>query len=177
MGCEKGPQRNSPVSPKKARRDHPACKESEILKIFKVTPVPKPRMTQRDRWDPKKRVLDYFEYKDELRWQAGDFELPESGYHVIFVLPMPRSWSAKKKTAMDGKPHQQTPDKDNLEKALLDALCNNGDSYVWDGRPTKVWGYEGMIIILRIKPPSVEEIKSIITMAQKIIPAKRERNG
>ena len=128
---------------------------SEIIKTFDIVPIAKPRMTRRDAWTmrPKDRhrarkcVLDYLEYKEELQFQAfPDFEMPESGYQVIFVLPMPKSWSAKKKAAMDGQPHQQTPDKDNLEKALLDALCKT-DAHIWDGRVTKIWGEKGRIII------------------------------
>ncbi|KNE88062.1 hypothetical protein PSTG_18543, partial [Puccinia striiformis f. sp. tritici PST-78] len=65
--------------------------------------------------------------------------LPECGYHVTFVLPMPDSWSKKKRTEMAGKPHQQKPDKDNLEKALLDAIFED-DCRILDGRVTKVWG-------------------------------------
>ena len=72
--------------------------------------------------------------------------LPESGYHVTFILPMPRSWSKRKRDDMDGKPHQQKPDKDNLEKAILDAVYAD-DCCVWDGRATKLWGKEGKIIV------------------------------
>lgn len=72
--------------------------------------------------------------------------LPECGYHIVFVMPMPPSWSAKEKARMDGAPHQQTPDKDNLEKALLDAVFGQ-DKHVWDGRVSKLWGYEGAIRI------------------------------
>jgi Holliday junction resolvase RusA-like endonuclease len=129
---------------------------NDVIKVFDITPVAKPRMTRRDAWTmrpqdrhrARKCVLDYLEYKEELQFQAfPNFEMPESGYQVIFVLPMPKSWSIKKKEAMNGKPHQQTPDKDNLEKALLDALCPDGDARIWDGRCTKVWGVEGKIII------------------------------
>lgn len=59
---------------------------------------------------------------------------------------MPKSWSGKKRAQMAGKPHQQRPDRDNLEKALLDALFSE-DCAVWDGRTTKVWGETGQIII------------------------------
>ncbi len=133
-------------------------KMPKILKVFNITPIPKPRMTQRDRWTmrPQDRhrarpcVLDYLEYKEELQFQAfPDFEMPESGYQVTFVMPMPKSWSIKKKESMNSKPHQQAPDKDNLEKALLDALCSDGDAHIWDGRVTKIWGYEGQIIITK----------------------------
>jgi len=32
-------------------------------------------------------------------------------------LPMPKSWSKKKKSAMAGRPHRQKPDRDNIDKA------------------------------------------------------------
>lgn len=86
-----------------------------------------------------------------LAQTAGDssvlgIRLPESGYHVTFVIPMPKSWSKKKRAQHVGQPHQQKPDKDNLEKALLDAVFDE-DSHVWDGRVTKIWGETGQIII------------------------------
>ncbi|PHM24078.1 RusA family crossover junction endodeoxyribonuclease [Xenorhabdus ehlersii] len=114
------------------------------MKIYDILPVPKPRMTQADRWRKRKPVLNYYAFKDEIR--LNSITLPESHYHITFVIPMPPSWSKKKRTAMNGKPHQQKPDKDNLEKALLDAVFDD-DSRVWDGRVTKVWGEKGQIII------------------------------
>ena len=95
------------------------------MKTYQITPIPKPRMTQKDRW-------------------------ANSGYHVTFVLPMPDSWSKKKRAEMAGKPHQQKPDKDNLEKALLDAIFED-DCRIWDGRVTKILGEVGQIIIGRIE--------------------------
>jgi Holliday junction resolvase RusA-like endonuclease len=47
---------------------------------------------------------------------------------------------------MDGKPHQQKPDKDNLEKSILDAVFDD-DSKVWDGRVSKLWGVDGKIVV------------------------------
>ncbi len=76
--------------------------------------------------------------------------VPESGAHITFVLPMPPSWSKKKRDAMDGQPHQQKPDLDNLKKSLLDALFED-DSHIWDARTSKVWGETGMIIIEDIR--------------------------
>ena len=113
-------------------------------RVYQITPVPKPRQTRSDKWKVRPNVARYRAFCDEVRLRK--VTLPESGYHVIFVLPMPKSWSKKKKAEMDGKPHQQTPDKDNLEKALLDALFQD-DSHIWDGRVTKRWGQEGQIII------------------------------
>lgn len=55
----------------------------------------------------------------------------------------------KKRQEMTGKPHQQKPDKDNLEKALMDAIYAD-DAHIWDSRVTKRWGEAGQIIIVEI---------------------------
>lgn len=114
------------------------------MKTYEINPVPKPRMTRSDKWKQRKCVLEYRAYKDEVRLKRVD--LPEAGGHVTFVLPMPKSWTEKKKSQMCGEPHQQKPDVDNLTKALLDAL-HKDDSHVWDIRATKVWGLTGKILI------------------------------
>ena len=59
--------------------------------------------------------------------------------------------SQKKRAQLNGQAHQQKPDKDNLEKALLDAIFDD-DSRVWDGRVTKLWGEKGQIIIGECAP-------------------------
>jgi len=101
-------------------------------------------MTVSDRWKKRPAVLRYWAFKEEVRLHR--VEVPESGAHITFVLPMPKSWSKKKRAEMDGQPHQQRPDKDNLEKALLDAVFDE-DCRVWDSRVTKIWGYKGQIKI------------------------------
>lgn len=113
---------------------------------YEITPIPKPRQTRADKWKQRPAVLRYRAFADEVR--LCGVNLPECGYHVTFVLPMPASWSKKKRDEMSGMPHQQRPDKDNLEKALLDAVYSD-DSRVWDGRVTKVWGEKGKIIVGR----------------------------
>lgn len=114
--------------------------------IIKITPVPKPRMTQRDRWAKRPAVVRYHEFCDALRtlWgHTGEGDVPES-LSLTFFMPMPKSWSDKKKANMLNKPHQQRPDIDNLAKAFLDALCED-DSYVYHLEATKVWSGEGAI--------------------------------
>ena len=111
---------------------------------YEITPCPKPRQTRSDKWKQRPSVMRYRAFKDEIRLHG--VTLPVAGWHVTFIMPMPRSWSESKKRVYDGMPHQQRPDKDNLEKALLDALFED-DSMVWDGRVTKRWGRVGMIII------------------------------
>lgn len=100
-----------------------------------ITPVPKPRMTQRDKWAKRPAVLRYRAFCDELRAKMADFAYPPCGWHTTFYLPIPKS---RRKELKDGDPHRQKPDLDNLVKAVLDAL-HDDDSHIWDGRFSKRW--------------------------------------
>ncbi len=52
----------------------------------------------------------------------------------------------KKKNEMNGMPHKQTPDTDNLTKAIKDSLLDQ-DSKVWYEKCEKRWAFRGSIII------------------------------
>lgn len=110
---------------------------------YKITPVPAPRMTQSDRWKKRDCVMRYFAFRDEVKKQH--IELPDSS-HVVFIMPMPPSWSEKKRIHMNGQPHRQRPDIDNIFKALGDSVYAE-DCQIHDMRITKYWGLEGEIII------------------------------
>lgn len=112
--------------------------ENRELRTFfiEITPNTKPRMTRSDKWknnpnhtDPRNRqrkpVTQYFRFKDELRKKCKEIGLeriPASIYTLKFYIKMPDSWSKKKRELLNGKFHQQTPDIDNLTKALFDSL-------------------------------------------------------
>ena len=116
-------------------------------KSYPIPPIPKPRMTKRDKWldPPRPTVARYWAFKDLVRLHK--VEVPESGALIIFKIPMPESWSKKKKEKMRWKPHQQKPDIDNLLKALLDAVYDE-DCCVWNIRElSKIWSYNGSILI------------------------------
>ena len=53
--------------------------------------------------------------------------------------------SKKKKAEFDGQPHTQTPDIDNLCKAILDALYQS-DSGIHEIALKKVWSRNGFIL-------------------------------
>ena len=114
---------------------------------FNIRPVPKPRQSIRDKWSPSKSTLRYRLFADELRYQAMDmkFVLPDS-FAVEFIIPMPKSWSIRQKSLMNGKPHKQTPDLSNLLKSLEDALRKE-DKEIWDVHASKRWGETGLIRI------------------------------
>jgi len=113
-----------------------------MSKIYNITPVAKPRMTQSDRWKKRPCVMKYWAFKDLVR--LAGINLPDGYGHVIFYIPMPKSWSKKKRAEMDGKQHRSIKDRDNLIKALQDA-CYDEDKTIWDMRTSKVWSYDGKI--------------------------------
>ncbi len=117
--------------------------------LYDITPVPKPRQTQRDKWAKRPSVMRYRAFADEVRLRG--VKVKDSGTHVIFYMPMPKSWSDKKKQEMVWTAHRQKPDLDNLLKALLDAIYTLGrvedDCVVNDIRATKIWADVGMIKI------------------------------
>ena len=115
--------------------------------ILNIAPNTKPRMTRRDRWldPPRKCVAQYWAYKDALIRAK-----PRTNWACLslqFCVPMPKSWSKKKKAMMNLQAHLPTPDLDNFVKAYKDCLLKQ-DSAVWRyGDIKKVWSYEGAIII------------------------------
>lgn len=112
--------------------------------IYPIEPMGAPRMTRADAWKDRPVVLKYRAFKDACR--AAGVTLPESGCRVTFVLPMPPSWSAKKRAAQAGQPHRQKPDVDNILKGLMDSVFDD-DAHVWDIAARKVWGETGAIIV------------------------------
>ena len=111
---------------------------------YEIVPLGKPRMTQRDRWAKRPAVMRYRAFCDLVR--ANHVDIRPAGNDITFVLPMPKSWSKKKKASMEGRPHQQTPDIDNILKALLDAV-HEDDAHIWQISARKIWGVTGKITV------------------------------
>ena len=111
--------------------------DPELLAFLRVDPLGKPRMTQRDKWARRPPVIRYRSFCDDLRAGWGDKPVPNA-VGLRFAIPMPRSWSTKKRAGLDGQPHQQKPDIDNLVKAVLDALLKD-DASVHTVHASKVW--------------------------------------
>lgn len=118
------------------------------FKRFNIEPIGKPRMTQRDKWKGRACVLRYNAFKDYLRLNKGDFILSDK-YSVLCCIPFPKSYSKKKCKELFLKPHQEKPDKDNIEKALMDSpLRIDDDKKIFDSRVKKVWSYKPAIFII-----------------------------
>jgi Holliday junction resolvase RusA-like endonuclease len=104
-------------------------------------------MTRRDKWAKRPCVLRYRAFKDQVRLRR--VELPQP-CRVIFWVAMPKSWSESKQRAHVGKPHQQTPDLDNLLKGLGDAVLTE-DKHIWNIHAEKRWGRRGAIQVDEMK--------------------------
>ena len=113
-------------------------------KRYPITPIPEPRQSRRDRFKPRACVSRYHAFKDEVRLRQVATQ--PSGDRIIFLLPMPASWSEKKRNQMRGQPHQQKSDTDNLLKALWDALYQD-DQHLYHAEILKFWADKGEIII------------------------------
>ena len=114
-----------------------------------IAPVAKPRMTRRDKRPPVRPVVaKYWAFKDEITLKKNGFYLPDA-FSVVFFVPMPKSWSKKKKALFMGQPHKQTPDLDNLIKGLGDAFKVD-DSGIYHIHAKKIWWDEGKITIKEI---------------------------
>jgi len=143
------------ISKEKYKLDH-----SRRFYLFDVIPIGAPRMTQSDKWktnpnhpNPLKRqrksVTQYFAFKQSLKLQANlmQFEL-KNALDAVYLIPMPNTWSNKKKERMNGLPCEVQPDTDNITKAVKDTLRKN-DSDIWYEKAEKRWAYNGSIIIFQ----------------------------
>jgi len=124
---------------------------SEIFRAsFPVRPMGKPRMTQRDKFAKRPETQRYWAWKAEIKLRASQVprlrQALEDGriYGVSWIahISPPKSWSKGKKLAHVGTHHQAKPDRDNIDKALLDALLKK-DEGVAMGSMLKVWTEEG----------------------------------
>lgn len=111
--------------------------------IYNIKPCPKPRMTVSDKWKKRPCVLRYRAFADECRLRGVKVT---NGCSIVFRIPMPKSWSNKKKSEMNGKPHTQRPDIDNLLKSVMDAVLPE-DSHIHSIYIKKQWAVTGQIEI------------------------------
>ena len=111
----------------------------------------RPRSTKRGHtYTPPETVAYEKMVGDTGRWH---FKEPLQGAVVVIVVAIfkpAKSWSKKKRAVAMGEPHTQTPDKDNIEKAILDGLnkiAYADDSQVAYGSCLKIWGEEAKTIV------------------------------
>lgn len=129
--------------------DHPR-EHDEFVRLVRIEtePMAKPRMTQRDKRNKRPIVRRWNAYKDVVRLLSPPrFAMPLFNYWMIFTFELPGKWHP----SLIGTPHTKRPDKDNLEKGILDIYLPSDDSAVFDGRVTKLWGDMDSIEIWRVR--------------------------
>ena len=104
-----------------------------------IEPMGKPRMTQRDKWKKRPAVVRFHAFRDYVRLKTNSLDISDA-YSVSWTayFSMPKSWSNKKKEALKGQAHRQKPDRDNIDKAILDSLMKE-DSGISEGKIIKRW--------------------------------------
>lgn len=111
--------------------------------MFKISPVPasRPRVTRYGTYIAK----TYAKYRKEMCKQIDSLSIQKYTNPIyvetIFYMPIPKSFSIKKRSLLDGTFCDVGGDMDNLLKALWDSL--NGHAYVDDKQI--VWSQEKKI--------------------------------
>lgn len=129
--------------------------DRDVLRItIPGVPMGKPRQTRKDRWNPQPAVMRYRSWADLARLYAGKLPAPETILRLdwtAFFVP-PRSWKKADREAALGTLHRVKPDRDNIDKAVLDALFTR-DQAIADGRLTKLWATEARLeIVITLNP-------------------------
>lgn len=116
--------------------------------IAPLKPIGKPRQTISDKWRERPVVMRYRAWADQLRAaaKAQKFYLT-NGLHYLFLVPMPVSWSKKKRAEKNRSWCDQKPDLDNAIKATWDALAKEDKRIAHIGSAKKVWSISPAIII------------------------------
>ena len=109
-------------------------------------PLQRARASRKGFYDPqykaKENMVWYFK---KTYGECEPIEYPIT-LEVIFYMPIPKSWSKKKRAAMPGQSHSKKPDLDNCIKMILDTF--NGilwkdDALIWKIKAMKVYALEG----------------------------------
>lgn len=118
--------------------------------IYDINPFPAVR-SNKNSWSDS--VQNYHSKMDYLRLLVNNRDdvikaLISWNYDLIFHIPIPKSWSKKKKAEMNHCFHQVKPDIDNLFKAFTDTVfyqTEYNDSSIHTIRSRKVRSDEWFI--------------------------------
>lgn len=128
-----------------------SCLDRQSPKIFlPIEPMGAVRTTQKQKFVDE-RAKRYYQYKQDIKTMAMARRLRpiEKGVgasvDVTFYMPIPRSWSQKKRDEHKGKPHLIKSDIDNLVKGFFDSLNKVAwydDSQVYEVKSRKFYSDE-----------------------------------
>lgn len=119
-----------------------------MMKLFiPIEPMGAVRTTQKQKFVDK-RAQRYAAYKQQIAFLVRQqIKTPSESpilADITFYMPMPTSWSGKKKERMNGAVHTSKPDIDNLVKGLFDSLNKiawKDDNQVYEVHSKKLYSY------------------------------------
>lgn len=119
-----------------------------MIKLFiPIIPMGAVRTTQRQKWVDE-RAKRYITYKQQIalfiKQQIKTTSEKPIEATVTFYMPIPNSWSQKKKERMNGSVHISKPDVDNLIKGVFDSLNKivwKDDNQVYEVHSKKVYSF------------------------------------
>lgn len=123
----------------------------ELRILIPGKPIGKPRMTQRDKWAKRDCVVAYRNWADHARLMAHAVGgVPDvariTDVSWVARFEPPKSTSKKRRAELIGTLHRVKPDRDNIDKAILDALFKE-DQGIASGTIKKVWAEESSLEI------------------------------
>lgn len=117
-----------------------------------LTPVAwqRPRTHGNRYYDPQVKIKDTFRLHLPMALGSVCGAAEPLSVVGVYQMPMPKSWSRRRRLQAFGKPHAQWPDIDNLFKFIFDAF--NGylwkdDRYISSIYGRKVWSDHGKVIL------------------------------
>ena len=123
------------------------CEHGVVRIVIPGPAIGKPRMTQRDKWKKRPCVMRYRDWCDRVRAGVGNTlpaveDVAELNWTAYFQPP--KSWSKTRRLEAMGQRHRSKPDRDNIDKAILDCLFVR-DEYIADGRTRKRWDWRARL--------------------------------
>jgi Holliday junction resolvase len=114
-------------------------------------PSPRPRATARGGYASVYMPAEYKKHKELVQTYFPKLQLTGPlMVNMEFYFRPPKSWSKKKLAESLNNWHTQKPDKDNLEKTIMDAMNGHvykDDSQVCVGQTLKKWAIEDKIVV------------------------------
>lgn len=119
--------------------------------IVPLIAMGKPRMTRRDKWKKRPSVVKYREFCDNLRLYCTN--LPSDPHYLEWVayFPIPASLSKKKSLELVNQLHRTKPDRDNIDKAIMDALFDQDQRVAVGAQEKRYDDGHGPRIVIRVE--------------------------
>lgn len=119
--------------------------------IVPLVAIGKPRMTRRDKWAKREPVVRYHEFCDNLRHYCQGMPIDPVYLEWVAYFPIPGSLSNKKAAELVNQHHRVKPDRDNVDKAIMDALFKQDQRIAVGSQEKRYDDGHGPRIVIRVE--------------------------